>query len=82
MLTPCIPADWARFEIVFRHSSARYEILVENPQGVSGGVAQVELDGKKLPTGETHIVLADDGQTHEVRVILGEPQALPRPDVP
>jgi hypothetical protein len=31
------------------------------------------LDGKKLPTGETHIVLADDGRTHGVRVVLGEP---------
>jgi cyclic beta-1,2-glucan synthetase len=72
LLTPCIPADWPSFEIFFRHASARYEILVENPHGVSRGVAHVELDGKKLPTGETHIVLADDGRTHGVRVILGE----------
>ena len=79
VLTPCIPANWPRFEIVFRHASARYEILVENPHGVSGGVAQVELDGKKLPAGETHIVLADDGRTHEVRVILGEPQVTGAP---
>ena len=70
-LTPCIPADWPRFEIVFRHASARYEILVENPHRVSRGVAQVELDGEKLPAGETDIVLVDDGRTHEVRVMLG-----------
>jgi cyclic beta-1,2-glucan synthetase len=73
LLTPCIPADWPRFEIVFRHASARYEILVENPHRVSRGVSHVELDGKKLPVGESHIVLADDGRTHGVRVILGEP---------
>ena len=72
-LTPCIPSDWPRFEIVFRHASARYEILVENPHRVSRGVALVELDGKKLPTGESQIVLADDGRTHAIRVILGEP---------
>jgi cyclic beta-1,2-glucan synthetase len=70
-LTPCIPADWPSFEIVFRHASARYEILVENPNRVSRGVAHVELDGKELPAGETHIVLVDDGCTHEVRVMLG-----------
>jgi cyclic beta-1,2-glucan synthetase len=70
-LTPCIPADWPGFEIIFRHASARYEILVENPNRVSRGVAHVELDGKKLPAGETHIVLVDDGRTHEVRVMLG-----------
>jgi cyclic beta-1,2-glucan synthetase len=73
LLAPCIPTDWPQFAIVFRHASARYEILIENPHGVSSGVAQVELDGKRLPTGETQIVLADDGRTHQVRVILGEP---------
>jgi cyclic beta-1,2-glucan synthetase len=72
LLTPCIPADWPSFEIFFRHASARYEILVENPHGVSRGVAYIELDGQKLPTGEAHIVLADDGRTHGVRVMLGE----------
>ena len=68
---PCIPADWPRFEIDFKHASARYQILVENPDGVSRGVAYLEVDGKKLPTGETQIVLCDDGRTHEVRVVLG-----------
>ncbi|MGB6307345.1 MAG: glucoamylase family protein [Steroidobacteraceae bacterium] len=72
-LIPCIPAEWPRFDIVFRHASARYEILVENPHRVSRGVALVELDGQKLPGGTSHIVLADDGRTHEIRVILGEP---------
>ncbi len=76
LLTPCIPADWPRFEILFKHASARYEILVENPHRVSRGVAQVELDGKMLPAGETHVVLVDDARTHKVRVILGEPLVL------
>jgi len=70
---PCIPADWPWFEIVFKHASARYQILVENPNRVSRGVAYLEVDGKKLPTSETHIVLSDDGRTHEVRVVLGGP---------
>ena len=34
LMTPCIPADWPGFEIVFRHASARYEILIENPDRV------------------------------------------------
>jgi cyclic beta-1,2-glucan synthetase len=72
-VSPCIPADWPRFEIVFKHASARYRILVENPDRVSRGVAFLEVDGKTLPSGETHIVLSDDGRTHEVRVVLGEP---------
>src|SRR5579859_2097014 len=72
-LTPCIPADWRRFEITFRHASARYEILVENPHRVSRGIARVELDGKELPNADAPIILVDDGRTHEVRVTLGEP---------
>ena len=50
-LAPCIPAHWPGFEIVFRYHATRYEILVENPQGVSRGVAYAELDGRPLPEG-------------------------------
>ena len=49
----------------------RYEIVVENPQSVSRGVASVELDGQALAeTGS--IPLSDDGVTHHVRLVLGE----------
>ena len=72
-LTPNIPADWPGFEIFFRHASARYEILVENPHRVSHGVARVELDGRRLAAGESHIRLADDGRTHKIRLTLGQP---------
>ena len=71
LLAPCIPKEWPRFEIVFNYRSARYDIAVENPTGVSGGVAYAELDGKLLPGGPTRVPLADDGQAHKVRVILG-----------
>jgi len=71
LIDPCIPKAWPQFEIVFRHRSARYEITVENPRGVSRGVSYAELDGKALPQGATRIPLADDGQTHSVSVILG-----------
>ena len=71
LLTPCIPADWPRFEIIFRHGSACYEILVENPHRVSRGIARVELDGKNLPAGETDVVLVADACTHRIRVVLG-----------
>jgi cyclic beta-1,2-glucan synthetase len=73
LLTPSIPAEWPSFEILFRHGSARYEILVENPHRVSHGVARVELDGIELPTAQSHIVLADDNRKHAIRVTLGTP---------
>jgi cyclic beta-1,2-glucan synthetase len=70
-MAPCIPRDWPRFEIRFKHGSARYEILVDNPNRVSRGISSVEADGQKLPAGETTLVLTDDGRSHEVRVVLG-----------
>ena len=71
LLDPCIPRAWPGYEIDFRYHSARYEIVVENPQGVSRGVASSELDGQALTGGGAAIPLADDGATHRVRVVLG-----------
>jgi cyclic beta-1,2-glucan synthetase len=68
---PCMPRAWRNFEITFRYHSSRYEIVVENPQGVARGVLSVELDGTALADGSTHIQLTDDGATHHVDVVLG-----------
>ena len=63
------PAGWKQFAIEYRHGTARYHIRVENPHGVESGVARVWLDGQ---TQNGHsIPLADDGQSHEVRVEMG-----------
>jgi cyclic beta-1,2-glucan synthetase len=70
-LDPCIPRAWRGFDITFRYHSARYEINVENPQGVARGVSSIVLDGASLAGGSMHIQLADDGATHHVRVVLG-----------
>jgi cyclic beta-1,2-glucan synthetase len=70
-MAPCIPKAWPHFEIVFNYRSARYEITVENPDGVCQGVIHAELDGRTLTDGATRVPLADDGQAHKVRVILG-----------
>ena len=70
VVDPCIPRAWPGFEIDFRYHSAKYEIVVQNPAGVSRGVASIELDGAALDRG-TPIPLADDGVTHHVRIVLG-----------
>jgi cyclic beta-1,2-glucan synthetase len=36
-LDPCIPRTWPGFKIIFRYHWSRYEIVVENPHGVSRG---------------------------------------------
>jgi len=68
---PCIPRAWRSFKIKFRYHSSRYEIVVENPQGVARGVWSIELDGKSVAGRSKHIQLADDGATHHVRIVLG-----------
>ncbi|HMC90143.1 MAG TPA: hypothetical protein VKI17_11375, partial [Gemmataceae bacterium] len=68
-LDPCIPSSWPRFEMTYRFGSATYHVVVENPRGVERGVQSVSVDGK--PDDDGRVALADDGQKHEVRVLLG-----------
>jgi cyclic beta-1,2-glucan synthetase len=69
-IDPCIPRNWPRYSVKFRYHSSTYNIQVENPHGVTRGVALTELDGKLL-AGAANIPLADDGAVHVVRVVLG-----------
>jgi cyclic beta-1,2-glucan synthetase len=70
-LDPCIPRAWPRFEITFRYHASRYEIRVENPNGVTRGIASIEVDGKRLTGAGGSVPLTSDGHTHRVRVVLG-----------
>jgi cyclic beta-1,2-glucan glucanotransferase len=70
-LAPCIPNDWPGFEIVYRHHTTTYTIVVENPQRISQGIAHAELDGQPLAGGTVVIALVDDGGAHRVRLVLG-----------
>jgi cyclic beta-1,2-glucan synthetase len=70
-LNPCIPQDWPRFEMTLRHHSARYEIVVENPDGVSRGIAYAEADGTPIDERPVRVALLDDGATHHVLARLG-----------
>jgi cyclic beta-1,2-glucan synthetase len=72
LIDPSIPKGWRHFEIAFRYHSARYDIVVENPRGVSRGVSRIELDGKLLQGNPALISLSDDGTTHLVRVIMDD----------
>jgi cyclic beta-1,2-glucan synthetase len=69
-IDPCIPRNWSSYSINFRYHSATYQIKVENPSGVSRGVASISIDGK-LIVGRANIPLADDGAVHQVLIVLG-----------
>ena len=70
VIDPCIPRAWRGFEIAFRYHSARYEIHVSNPNGVTKGVIGLTMDGVDLAP-DSDLALLDDGSTHQVRVIMG-----------
>ena len=68
---PCVPASWPEYDIVWQFRSTRYEIAVSNPDRRCRGVASATLDG--TPVNAAAIPLVDDGRTHQVRVVLGDP---------
>jgi cyclic beta-1,2-glucan synthetase len=67
-IDPCIPRHWRSFEAVLKTLQAEIRIVVENPQGVTGGVRILELDGAPL---DGDVPLMDAVGTHAVRVVLG-----------
>ncbi|MGD0563212.1 MAG: glucoamylase family protein [Roseiarcus sp.] len=70
-LDPCIPKAWATFAMSVRRQSARYEIIVDNPAGVSRGVLFAEIDGVEIAERPLRLRMVDDGAVHRVRVTLG-----------
>jgi cyclic beta-1,2-glucan synthetase len=76
VIDPCIPRAWRRFSVTFRYHSARYEIDVDNPSGVTRGVARVEVDGAPVTLAPDGLRLTDDARAHRVRVWLGAPPVV------
>jgi cyclic beta-1,2-glucan synthetase len=70
-LDPCIPTAWREYEIDYRHKTSSYHIKIENPAGISRGVGSIEVDGIAQDTAD--INLEDDGQRHQVRIVLAAP---------
>ena len=71
-LEPCIPQGWRKYEMTFCYRTARYEIIVENPDGVSRGVATAHLDWVTIAERPLRLPLMDDGSTHHIKVRLGQ----------
>ncbi len=68
---PCIPKNWPAFEMTLRRRSARYEIAVDNPSGVSRGVCFAEVDGTEVAERPVRVPIVDDGAVHRIRIRLG-----------
>jgi cyclic beta-1,2-glucan synthetase len=68
-IDPCIPSSWPEYEIAWTVGRAHYVISVSNPDRLCRGVLEARLDG--APVDAAAIPLVDDGETHQVRIVLG-----------
>ena len=68
-INPCIPHDWAGYKVDYCFGTSHFKINIENPLNVNRGVQQIMLDGN--PLSGNLVPLVDDGQTHQVRVVMG-----------
>jgi len=70
-LDPRIPKSWPGFHMAVRHRSSRYEINIDNPDGVTQGIRSASLDGTVVTGRPLCLPLLDDGAHHQVVVRLG-----------
>jgi len=73
-LDPCIPGAWPGYAVSWRVGRTRYEIVVENPGRRCKGIATADLDGVIVDA--QAIPIADDGQVHRLRAVMGDPGAV------
>ncbi|MDO8289847.1 MAG: glucoamylase family protein [Parvibaculum sp.] len=69
-LDPCLPTTWPEARITFLHGAARYEIVIENPEGHSRGVVMADLDGVTLNERPLRIEIDDREGVRHLRVRL------------
>ncbi len=48
LIDPCIPAHWPRVKVTRRFRGGVYHISIENPNGYTGGVHSITVDGEKI----------------------------------
>ncbi len=67
-IDPCIPGKWREYSLDYCFGSSVYAIRVLNPQGVSRGVAKIEVNGAICQ----EIELAAEGGIQQVTVVMGQ----------
>ncbi len=68
-INPVIPKDWSGYKVSRKFRGATYKIGVKNPEGVSTGIKDLLLNGKKL---EGNLLpICEEGSTNEVKVVMG-----------
>jgi cellobiose phosphorylase len=78
-IDPCVPAGWKNFGITRQFRGDTYNISVENKSGVQKGVKEVwhkDAAGNWIQMPSNLIVPFNDGNVHELKVVMGEPDKV------
>ncbi|KAB7644501.1 glycosyl transferase [Polymorphobacter fuscus] len=70
-IDPCIPDHWPGFDVTLRAGGAVHVIHVENPAGVSRGIASAVHDGVAMTPRPLRIPVGGVGETHRTNIVLG-----------
>ena len=65
---------WPGYTLDRRIGATLYRIVVSNPEHRCRGVRSAEIDGVSVDP--LAIPLRDDGNTHDIAVVLGDPSAV------
>ena len=68
-IEPCLPRDWAGVGVTLRRAQGTLAITIENPDGVSTGVAECWVDG--VAQERAIVAFPTDGRERHVTVRLG-----------
>jgi cellobiose phosphorylase len=68
-VNPCLPTGWRTISVKRPYRGGVYQITIEDPKGVSRGVAEMTVNGTKIAGDRLPILPA--GEVAQVRVVLG-----------
>lgn len=68
-IDPCIPKSWKTYKVSRKFRGSKYEISIDNPEGVSKGVKSLTVNGEKV-TGNL-IPIQKENSTNQIVVIMG-----------
>lgn len=69
MIDPCLPPGWKEMHMTRHYQGNKYEIFINNPEGLSEGECRIKIDGKNHPPGKPVKPGSERGE-HEVMVTI------------
>lgn len=68
VIDPCVPSDWKNFEVTREWRGAKYNIKVENPNGVEKGIVSIKLNDEDVTN---PIPIQVIGSVNNLLVVMG-----------